>query len=215
MRRRANDPGMFTGLIQTMGTIEALEDRAGVWRVVVDAGGWSHAPALGDSIAVDGCCLTVVGVSESSLAFDAVPETLGRTTLGDRQVGDRVHLEHAVTPTTLLGGHLVQGHVDGVGRVEAVRADADGGVVLRIGLDDELAQFLTPKGSVAVAGVSLTIAQLDARAGWFEVALIPATLELTTLGSLRSGDRVNLEMDMLAKTVVHWLRTFGSGGPGV
>lgn len=206
-----NDVVMFTGLVETLGVVVAVEDGPDCRRIVVDPQGWSHAPEMGSSIAVDGCCLTVATApgSDGLLAFDAVPETLAKTTLGERLVGDRVHLEHAVTPTTLMGGHLMQGHVDGVGRVVSAGPEPDGGVRVRIELDGELAEFLTPKGSVTVAGVSLTIADLDARGGWFEVALIPTTLTKTTLGGLGRGDQVNLEMDMLAKTVVYWLRNFG------
>lgn len=141
------------------------------------------------------------------VAFDVIPETLARTTLGALRVGDRVNLEHAVTAATLMGGHFVQGHVDGVGRVVSVKRGEDWRVRVRIGR--ELRPLMIPKGSVCVDGVSLTIAAV--RADGFEVALIPTTLELTTLADLRVGDDVNIEADMLVKAVATVLRGMGAG----
>lgn len=203
---------MFTGLVQAVGTVRRLEPSPAGVRLVVEPvgprGGWGYVPGLGESISVSGCCLTVAGVSEGAWAFDVVRETLSKTTLGGLAAGSLVNLEHSVTPATLLGGHLVQGHVDGVGVVERVDRGADWRV--RVRSPAGLMEYMTPKGSVAVEGVSLTLAAVDVAAGWFEVALIPTTLEVTTLGGLRDGDRVNLEADAMAKTVVHWLKNFGS-----
>jgi riboflavin synthase len=187
----------------------------------VDVSGLPGAAALGDSVCVSGCCLTVAGEASGegerrrgTAAFDVVPETLSKTTLGRLRVGSRVNLEGSVTPTTLLGGHLVQGHVDGVGQVLRVEKDAEWRV--RIGAADGLMEYVSPKGSVAVDGVSLTIAAIGRVAGggggWFEVALIPTTLAKTTLSNLREGDACNLEMDMIAKMVVHWLQNYGDRG---
>lgn len=218
---------MFTGLIQAVGVVVNVRedgaprrpgrargggDKALVKskRLTIDLGAWGYAPALGDSIAVDGCCLTVAAVAGDGTRrsgvrrceFVAVPETLSKTTLGTWRAGDRVNLEHAARAETLLGGHIVQGHVDGLGVVERVQKAGDWRV--RVSVSESLDQYLAPKGSVCVNGVSLTVAALwnDGRSRGFEVALIPTTLELTTLCELKAGDRVNVEMDILAKTVV-------------
>lgn len=207
---------MFTGLVQSKGRVASAAPAAAGARLVIDASAWGHRPGLGDSISVSGVCLTVaaLGPAPGAMAFDVVPETLGKTTLGSLRAGSTVNLEHACRADTLLGGHIVQGHVDGVGAVVDVRADpADWRIVIEpppganIGAD--LMEFCAPKGSIAVEGVSLTIASLDPGARRVEIALIPTTLELTTLGALRAGDRVNLEMDCIAKQVVHWLRNYG------
>lgn len=205
---------MFTGIVQSIGRVAATEPTAAGRRVVIDPLGWTYAPAPGDSISVDGCCLTVVtrpasgGKAGAQWMFDTVPETLAKTTLGDRRVGDLVNLEHAATATTLLGGHVVQGHVDGVAVVESVVNTSDWRVRFRP--PAELMQYMTPKGSVCVSGVSLTLAAVDPAAGWFEVALIPTTLEKTTLKSLVQGSRVNIEADTLVKTMVHWMRHYAA-----
>jgi riboflavin synthase len=138
-------------------------------------------------------------------AFDVVPETLSKTSLGRLRAGAAVNLEHAATPTTLMGGHVVQGHVDGVGVVESVVTEGEYRV--RVRPPAGLMEYMTPKGSICVEGVSLTLAAVEPRE-WFEVALIPVTLEKTTLGSLRAGDPVNLEADVFAKTIVHWLKHY-------
>ena len=192
---------MFTGIIQATGVITDRRPSPSATRLIVDPGTWGHSPSPGDSIAINGCCLTVATAPDPHLAFDAIPETLAKTTLGAFEPGDRVHLEHAVTPSTLLGGHLLQGHVDGVADVLHVESGEEHRI--RISPPRELMRFISPKGSVAIDGVSLTVAALDD--SWFEVALIPTTLELTTLGSLTPGDRVNFEADMINKMVVHRL----------
>ena len=202
-------PGMFTGLVQAMGTIVAWEPRGGAVRLRVDLGSWEHRPVAGSSISVDGCCLTVVEAGERHLCFDAVQETLAKTTLGDRRVGSRVNLEHAVRADALLGGHIVQGHVDGVGRITRVQA-VPGDWRIEVRPPEGLMEYMTPKGSVAIDGVSLTLASVGAET--FGIALIPETLDRTTLGALVAGARVNIEADAIAKTVVHWVRVYGRSG---
>lgn len=208
---------MFTGIIRATGRVSAANTTPdGRLRLLIDPLAWAHRPAAGDSIAVDGCCLTVVSdpPSQGPWAFDVVPESLAKTTLGRLAVGSTVHLEHAASASTLLDGHVVQGHVDGVATVLAVNAGSDWRVRLRPPPD--LLQYIIPKGSVTLAGVSLTVADVNPNQvdGWFEVALIPATLERTTFRGLAVGDTVNIECDAMAKTVVHWLRHFGSRSGG-
>lgn len=209
---------VFTGLVQAIGRVAAIERKGrgpmGSVRLRVDPGSWRHRGAPGDSICINGVCLTVAGPVRGRtgrdggvLEFDVVPETLGRTTLGELRVGDRVNMEHAVTAATLMGGHFVQGHVDGVGQVVSVRAGDDWRVRVRV--PRELRPLMIPKGSVCMDGVSLTIAAVHADG--FEVALIPTTLEQTTLSRLRAGDGVNIEADMLVKAVASVLRGLGSG----
>jgi riboflavin synthase len=205
---------MFTGLVQAVGKVASVEPRpagaGGGVHLRVDPMGWGYRPEVGDSISVSGCCLTVAGLEGPKgelWAFDAVPETLAKTTLGGLAAGSRVNLEHAATPTTLLGGHVVQGHVDGVGVVESVLTEGEWRV--RVRPPASLMEYMTPKGSVCLEGVSLTLARVEPRE-WFEVALIPVTLEKTTLGALRAGSKVNIEADAFAKTVVNWLKNYGS-----
>lgn len=199
---------MFTGLIEATGRVQSVSPTEAGVRLVINAAGWNHRPALGDSISVNGCCLTMARgePGPSQLLFDVVPETLGKTTLDGWADGRRVNLEHAATASTLLGGHVVQGHVDGVGKVRRVVQSPE----WRIGIEPPapLMEFITPKGSITIDGVSLTVAELDPTAGWFEVALIPTTLDKTTLGSLVPGDRCNIECDVMAKTIVHWLKHY-------
>ena len=182
---------MFTGLVREVGRVASFEDG----RLRIES---SLAAAIGDSVAIAGCCLTVVDGDRRTLAFDAVPETLARTTLGRLQAGAGVNLEPALRAGEPLGGHYVQGHVDGVGRVRSTEVEGDG---RRVWFDaaPELLRYCVEKGSVAVDGVSLTIAGVDDEG--FAVALVPHTLEVTTLGSLAAGDEVNLEADVLAKYV--------------
>lgn len=201
---------VFTGLIQAVGRVTLAERSEAGLRLAVDTTGWDHTPARGDSIAVSGVCLTVAAEPEgSALTFDAVPQTLAITTLGSIAAGDRVNLEHAARADTLMGGHVVQGHADGTAEVDRVTTpDPDPAGEWRVGfrLPRQLARYFTPKGSVAVDGVSLTIAALETGdAPRFEVALIPETLERTTLAERKPGDRVNIEADPMAKTLVHWL----------
>jgi riboflavin synthase len=177
---------MFTGLVREIGRVTAFDGG----RLVVKC---ATAAALGDSVSVDGVCLTVVGGSSDSLSFDVVPETLARA----KPFGERVNVEPALRAGEPLGGHYVQGHVDGVGKVAAITPEG-GGARVEIAAP-ELQHYLVEKGSVAVDGVSLTVAALAGDA--FAVALVPHTVAVTTLGRLDAGDEVNLEVDVLAKYV--------------
>jgi riboflavin synthase len=185
---------MFTGIVEEVGRVSRVSPR-----LVVECTKVGEDSGPGASIAVNGVCLTVVDRAEDlALSFDLSEETLGRSALGSLRAGAPVNLERAVTLATRLGGHLVQGHVDGVGRVEDVR-DAGGGRDVVLSLPDGLDRYLVEKGSVTVDGVSLTATDVDG--GRFRVALVPFTLEATTLGGVRPGDPVNLEMDVIAKYV--------------
>ena len=190
---------MFTGIVEETGRVLR---RAGA-RLVVGAGVTLDATQLGSSLAVNGVCLTAVELGADSVGFDVGPETFARSALGDLSPGDEVNLERPMRLDGFVGGHLVLGHVDGVGVVEAVEREAET-ARLRIEWQDEgLGPLLIPKGSVAVDGVSLTVAVLGARA--FEIMVIPHTLERTTLGGLKAGRRVNLEMDVIGKYVLRAL----------
>jgi riboflavin synthase len=184
---------MFTGLVREVGTVVSFEDG----RLRVES---SIVASVGDSVAIDGVCLTVVDGDRKTLAFDAVPETLARTTLGRLAPGAPVNLEPALRAGEALGGHYVQGHVDGVGRIRSVE-DEDEGEGKRVWVDApaELLRYCVEKGSIAVDGVSLTVADLDDHG--FAIALVPHTLEVTTLGNAAAGNEVNLETDVLAKYV--------------
>ncbi|MBY9076251.1 riboflavin synthase [Nocardioides sp. WL0053] len=196
---------MFTGIVEELGVVEAVVDQGDAVRltvrgphVVVDAG-------LGDSISVNGCCLTVAERDQETFTADVMHETLAKTSLGGLEVGSRVNLERAVTAATRLGGHIVQGHVDGTGTVVA-RTPSEHWELVRVGLPAGLARYLVPKGSITVDGVSLTVVDVDdAGTGpdgaTFTVSLIPETLARTTLGSRQPGDPVNLEVDVIAKYV--------------
>jgi riboflavin synthase len=185
---------MFTGLIREVGCVLSIEGGDDGVRLTIEAPQTAPDQQLGDSVAIDGVCLTVVAVAGDSFAFDAVPETLGRTSLGTLDHGSRVNLEPALRAGDALGGHYVQGHVDGVGSFRGV---ADG--LHWFDAPHEILRYVVEKGSIAVQGTSLTVAGID-EAG-FAVALIPHTLEATTLGALEPEDLVNLETDVLAKYV--------------
>jgi riboflavin synthase len=202
---------MFTGIVETVGIIEAVEPGAGLTRLVVAAESIADGVKPGDSIAVNGGCLTVTSVRDGRFAFEAVPETLARTSLGDLKVGARVNLERAMRAGDRLDGHIVQGHVDGIGTVRQLIQDGDD-VRLQIDCDPELADCVVEKGSIAIDGVSLTVAAL--LPSGFEVALIPHTLEVTTLRDRQPRDRVNLEADVLGKYVKRYLeRVLSSHDP--
>lgn len=190
---------MFTGLIEELGTIGAIEkDVDGGARIKVLAVAVTTDSADGDSISVNGVCLTALDITPGSFSADLSRETLDRSTLGGLAAGSRVNLERSVTPQTRLGGHIVQGHVDGRGKfVSAIRA-GDFWTV-RIGFPAELSRYLVHKGSVSVEGISLTIAELGD--DHFDIAVIPKTWELTNLSTLSPGDPVNLEVDVIAKYV--------------
>jgi riboflavin synthase len=188
---------MFTGIIQSIGRIDRLEPRGGDVRLSIDSGklDLSHA-ALGDSIAVNGVCLTAVELMGRRFAADVSRETLSLTTLGTLTPGSRVNLEPALTLATPLGGHLVSGHVDGVGQIIEQREDARSWR-LRIQAPAELARYIAPKGSICVDGTSLTVNQVDGAI--FELNIVPHTLAETIIGGYRGGTRVNLEVDLIAR----------------
>jgi riboflavin synthase len=186
---------MFTGIVEERGTVR----EAGGHRLVVGCAVVPLDSGIGASVAVNGVCLTVVGNDGASLTFDLSEETIARTSLRRLAVGDPVNLERPVSLAARLGGHLVQGHVDGVGEVVAVEPDAAGGAWLRIGMPAALLRYAVEKGSITVDGVSLTVAGLHDVG--VTIALIPHTLSVTTLGAARVGDPVNLEVDVIARYV--------------
>jgi riboflavin synthase len=193
---------MFTGIVEMIGIIEGVEPGDDLTRLVVNAEPIVDGVEPGDSVAVNGGCLTVTSIRDGRLSFEAVRETMERTSLGDLKVGSRVNLERAMRAGDRLDGHIVQGHVDGVGTVrQMVREGND--VRLQIDCDPELADCVVEKGSITVDGVSLTVAALSPTG--FEVALIPHTLEVTTLCDRQPHDRVNLEADVLGKYVKRYL----------
>ena len=189
---------MFTGLIREVGTVVSVSGGGDGVRIELAAPETARGAAVGDSVAIDGVCLTVVDRADATLAFDAVPETLERSALATLEPGSRVNLEPALRAGEPLGGHYVQGHVDGVASVRTVEPEGDGRR-LSFDLAAELLRYVVEKGSITVQGVSLTVAGLD-DAG-FAVALIPHTLAATTLGALEPGAPVNIEVDVLAKYV--------------
>ena len=191
---------MFTGIVEGTGTVAALAaaaDGSGA-RLEVEAPWLAGRLEVGESVAVNGCCVTVTQATPAGFAADLVAETLRRTALGRLQAGDRLNLERPMVLGVRLGGHLVQGHVDGVARV-LERTPAGDGEEVRVELPPELERYVVEKGSVAVDGVSLTVAGVGP--GWFAVALVPHTLQVTTLGRRRPGDLVQLEVDVVAKYV--------------
>jgi len=189
---------VFTGIVRELGSVVSVDGGSSGVRLRVRAPATAAAAALGDSVATDGVCLTVTALEGEVIAFDAVPETLARTTLGRLRTGDGVNVEPALRAGEPLGGHIVQGHVDGVGRVRAIVPEGEGARV-EIETPPELLRYCVEKGSIAVQGVSLTVAALGADA--FAVSLVPHTLSATTLGDLVPGDEVNLEVDVLGKYV--------------
>ena len=189
---------MFTGIVEELGTVEAVEDQGDAIRLTIRATTVLADAGLGDSISVNGCCLTVAERTGETWTADVMQETLDKTSLYGVQPGDRVNLERAVTPQTRLGGHIVQGHVDGVGTI-ASRAPSEHWEVVEISLPTELSRYLVDKGSITVDGVSLTVIEAGDTA--FTVSLIPETLARTTLGTKGVGDPVNLEVDVLAKHI--------------
>ena len=200
---------MFPGIVEEVGTLVVREDAADSAVLRIQAARLLDGVALGDSIAVNGVCLTVTEVSSADAggaavwSTDVMAETLRRSSLGDVATGDPVNLERAVTPLTRLGGHLMQGHVDGIGTV-LTRTPGDAWEVVRIALPAALARYVVEKGSIAVDGVSLTVSAVspaDDPEPWLEVSLIPTTLRETTLGARTPGDPVNLEVDVIAKYV--------------
>lgn len=200
---------MFTGIVEEAGEITEvvhLPDEA--LRLVVRGPGVVEGTRHGDSIAVNGVCLTVTDVTGDSFSADVMRETLVRSSLRDASPGLRVNLERAVLPTSRMGGHIVQGHIDGTGTL-ASRTHSEHWDVLRFNAPRALSRYIVDKGSIAIDGVSLTVSAVDPVGEWFEVSLIPTTLTLTTLGERRAGDLVNLEVDVIAKYVEGLLRAGG------
>jgi riboflavin synthase len=189
---------MFTGIVEELGTVEAIEQQGDALRLSIRAATVLDDVRLGDSISVNGCCLTVAAVADGVWTADVMQETLDKTSLLGAGSGDRVNLERAVTAGTRLGGHIVQGHVDDVGTVVR-RTPSEHWEVVEISLPAALSRYLVEKGSITVDGVSLTV--VEAGADRFTVSLIPETLARTTLGFRAPGDRVNLEVDVIAKYV--------------
>lgn len=189
---------MFTGIIEELGRIELFEKCDGGARVRIDSEVVTKGTMEGDSIAVNGVCLTALDVGLGSFTADISSETLNRSSIGSLKVGSNVNLERSVTPSTRLGGHIVQGHVDGMGRF--IRAAQEGDFwTVKVSYPGELGKYLVYKGSVSVDGISLTVANLTNE--HFEVAIIPKTWELTNLSNLKNGDAVNLEVDIIAKYI--------------
>ncbi len=197
---------MFTGIIEYAGELTRLDRTEAGARLHVRAESLAAEAALGASIAVNGVCLTVVGTEAGQLLFDAVPETLRRTNLGDLGVGDRVNLERPMPATGRFDGHIVQGHVDATGLLESVTEEGNSRR-LRFRAGPEVLRYVVEKGSITIDGISLTVAGLGP--DWFEVAIIPHTWEVTNLGTRKPGDRVNLEVDILAKYVERLLSQRG------
>jgi riboflavin synthase len=185
---------MFTGIVRELGQVESVEETADAVRLRVRGPGTAAATSVGDSVSVSGVCLTAVDTAEEVLAFDVVPETLRRSTLGRLTPGATVNLEPALQAGDPVGGHFVQGHVDGVARVRNVTAEG-----LEVEASPEILRYCVEKGSIALDGVSLTIATLDGDT--LAVALVPQTKEVTTLGAVKAGDELNVEVDMLAKYI--------------
>lgn len=201
---------MFTGLVTDVGRVTSVTEANGIRRLRVESGYPVDALQMGASVQHSGVCLTLVayGAREggSWWEVEAIPETLSRTTLGEWMAGTRVNLELSLKIGDELGGHLVYGHVDGLGTVKSITADGDSRRI-RVALPGDLGRYLAEKGSICLDGVSLTVSAVgrDEEEDWFEVAIIPHTLEVTTLGDLAPGDRANLEVDMLARYVARML----------
>lgn len=196
---------MFTGIVEEFGTVESIEDQGDAIRLTIAADVTLSDAGLGDSIAVNGCCLTVAERTEETWTADVMAESLAKTSLGGLAVGDRVNLERAVTAEKRLGGHIVQGHVDAVGEVLS-RTPSEHWEVVEIAMPPELGRYLVDKGSITVDGTSLTV--VEAHDNRFTVSLIPETLARTTLGFRAPGDRVNLEVDVIAKHVEKLVRAY-------
>jgi len=193
---------MFTGIVEAVGEVESVESRDASVRLRVRAPGLASEVALGDSVAVNGACLTIAVTDAACLVFDAIQETLVKTSLGGLRAGSRVNLERAMRADGRFDGHIVQGHVDEAGQVDQLTRHGED-VRLAIATSPGFAELLVPKGSVTIDGVSLTV--VDVEEEGFDVALIPHTLEVTTLGALRPGATVNLEADVLGKYVKRYL----------
>jgi riboflavin synthase len=201
---------MFTGIIEELGRVREVEKRGEDARIVIEARTVTEGSTEGDSISVNGVCLTALDLTSDSFAADVSKETLFRSTLGNLRAGSSVNLERAVTPATRLGGHIVQGHVDARGKFMGAESHGESWT-FRIAYPKEIARYLVFKGSVAVEGISLTIANLTD--DYFEIAVIPKTWDVTNFSQLKPGDDVNLEVDVIAKYVERILAVKASGSP--
>jgi len=202
---------MFTGIVEELGVVEGIEDQGDALRLTVRGPHVVVDATLGDSIAVNGCCLTVAERDHETFTADVMRETLDKTSLGALVPGSTVNLERAVTASTRLGGHIVQGHVDGTGAVVR-REPSEHWEVVTVSAPPAVLRYLVAKGSVTVDGVSLTVVAVDDAARSFTVSLIPETLARTTLGSRQPGDAVNLEVDVIAKYVERLVSTSSTNG---
>lgn len=200
---------MFTGIVEAVGKIAALDSGRDSVRITLSAARIAEDVAIGDSVAINGVCLTVVEIAAPELTFEAVYETLRRTTLGQRRVGDLVNLERALKADGRFGGHIVQGHVDGTGRIASIRPVGDSWFVY-VEASPELLRYIVTKGSVCVDGISLTVMDADDRA--FSLSIIPHTWENTTLKDCRAGDSVNIETDIVGKYVEKLMGGWAPGG---
>ncbi|UCF33244.1 MAG: riboflavin synthase [Phycisphaerales bacterium] len=203
---------MFTGIIEAVGTVTSVTAHSGGKRLSIDVGPMASEARPGASVCVSGVCLTVAGVRPPVLEFDVITETLNKSTLGGLAAGDNVNLERSLRAGDRIDGHFVQGHVDGTATVTRVVSTSEQ-YVIHLRTEPHLRPYIVPKGSVAVDGVSLTIAGVEGDV--FSVALIPTTLRETTLQQLTAGDRVNVETDIIARTIVHQLSRIGSSDKGV
>jgi riboflavin synthase len=200
---------MFTGIVEELGSVKVLKREAGAARLTISASTVLGGTVLGDSICVNGVCLTVVGLGKSEFTADVAVETLNVTNLGDLKIGAKVNLERALQLSARIGGHLVSGHVDAVGRIRGKREEGNGWRIF-IDAPETVLRYVIKKGSIAIDGISLTVADVD-KSG-FSIAMIPHTAKLTTLGFKSIGDSVNLESDIIGKYVERLLSGRGEGG---
>lgn len=201
---------MFTGLVETRGEIIAMEPVGGDVRIIVSAIDYTKRDInLGDSVAIDGCCLTVVERDENQIAFDVSKESMSLTLIGDWQLGTEVNIEMALLPTTRLGGHLVSGHVDGLATVTDVKEDARSWR-MSFELPEELTKYVAKKGSITINGVSLTVNEVSGNS--FDINVIPHTFQVTTLGNLVPGKKVHIEVDLIARYLERLLEGKASSG---
>ena len=189
---------MFTGIVEETGTVVSFTEQESAWRLVLNAHVVTQDLAMGDSVAVNGCCLTAVAFTEDRIEFDLLAESVRLTSIGDVGPGGKVNLERALLPKTRMGGHFVSGHVDGTGTIEAIESRGKD-FYLRIKPDADSLKYIVHKGCVTIDGISLTVAAVDESG--FEIWLIPHTMEVTNLHTKKPGDRVNLEFDLIAKYV--------------
>lgn len=194
---------MFTGIVEELGQVKAMVFGAQSVKITIRASKILADLQIGDSIAVNGTCLTAVSFTKQDFTADVMPETVRMTVLSQLSVGDAVNLERALTLSSRLGGHIVSGHVDGLGEIIAMEKD-DNAIVFRIKAAEEIARYIVPKGSVTIDGISLTV--VECQATWFSVSMIPHTAEVTTLGRKKKGDLVNIENDIVGKYVERLLR---------